>query len=764
MRAWMIGVLALVGCRHEYPLTNYTVEIGDDGAFTLARTDGKLLVSGLRFATGLGDETFEMQVGSYLETGGATEWTPLTPRKGHGHDPLWTFNLEDEKGDVVGVVDVAEPASGFVTWTVQGAGNRVRWEAACTGDDHFAGLGQHAMDVDHVGEAFPLWVGEPGIGKTDTEVPTDDWYLTGTKHATSYPEPFLVRPEPLGLLVDAAARVEVDLCTDADWRVDVWATTTQYILIDGDSPLDIVRTHALLTGPAPTPPTWALAPWNDAVGGAERVHTVATALRAAGAPSSAIWTEDWKGAEQTGWGYHLLPSWTLDETLYPDAAGIDAELEALGFKWLAYFSPFVVADTVEWEEAADLLIQDDAGDPYVFTGVTFEDTSVLDLTRDDARAWAAEKMIAAAEIGFDGWMADYAEWLPTDAHLANADAMEAHNAYPLWWQETNLLAFSGITGSVLDMAYFTRSGWVGTVARTATSWLGDQRTSFDVDDGLPTVVPMSIGAGMSGLAWFGSDIGGYQSVGNPPSTKELWFRWCALGAFSPIMRTHHGAFKDDNWQFDADADTLAHYARYATVHTALYPYLRALGRQATADGTPLVLAPFLAYPDEPWGRTDAYLLGPSLFVSPVMAPSPGGDGVTTVTVTLPAGPTWYDFWTGAVATSGNVTVPMDGIPVYAPAGAILPMFGTVPDTLLADPLPGLRTLADVDGERIIHVYAGAPGSFEEEDGTRYTTDGVATGSGTASATLASGTVTAGGLTLTVAGRAERAYTVQVHAP
>jgi hypothetical protein len=64
------------------------------------------------------------------------------------------------------------------------------------------------------------------------------------------------------------------------------------------------------------------------VGGEARVREVAATLRAAGAPSSVIWTEDWKGGEETAFGYHLTAEWTVDTTLYPDAPSLDAELEA----------------------------------------------------------------------------------------------------------------------------------------------------------------------------------------------------------------------------------------------------------------------------------------------------------------------------------------------------------------------------------------------------------------------------------------------------
>ena len=475
-------------------------------------------------------------------------------------------------------------------------------------------------------------------------------------------------------------------------------------------------------------------------------------FRSAGATSSVIWTEDWKGAEKTAYGYHLTTDWDLDESLYPDASELDAELEAAGFKWLAYFSPFVGQESDNWKEAQDFVITDDTGAPYLFTGMTFQPTSVLDLSDEDARDWATAKMDAAQAIGFDGWMTDFAEWLPPDAHLHDADAVDDHNAYPLWWQDTNAAAIEGE-----DAVFFSRSGWTGTPTLSPVMWAGDQRTSFDADDGLPTVVPLGIGAGLAGVMMWGHDIGGYSSIGNEPSTRELWFRWCTLGALSPVMRTHHGAFKDENWQFDTDADTLAHYARWSNIHARLFPYLRGLAAQGVEVGTPMVLAPFLLYPDEAWDRTDAWLLGSALFVAPVVT-----EGATGRDVSLPAGTTWYDFWTGAASESGWYDVPDTEIAVFAPAGAIVPMLTDTPDTLVAGTLDGIVTADDADGARTVRVFAGASGTFSEADGTTYTTDGSATGSGTTTETLTSGSLTAGGLTLEIEGDIERTYTLEVY--
>ena len=63
------------------------------------------------------------------------------------------------------------------------------------------------------------------------------------------------------------------------------------------------------------------------------------------------------------------------------------------------------------------------------------------------------------------------------------------------------------------MGIYYRSGH-RSAPRTATIvWAGDQRTSFDDDDGLPTVVPIGLGLAAAGVL-YGHDIAGYQFIGN----------------------------------------------------------------------------------------------------------------------------------------------------------------------------------------------------------------------------------------------------------
>ncbi len=764
---WLHALLLLTACKEEVPSYPLFEDL-DVGTFLVSNTRSGLTVShgvhgtllrDLRIASGSGDAHTEMTFGAFRFT---DEQVDLRDQSlielGQHQGSSLRLTVVDRRDEVLGELLLTSDDSAQLTVDWDAAGpdegplGRLEISFACEPDESVLGLGSHAMDVDHVGQAFPLWVSEPGIGKSTDEDEPADWPLRGTRHASSYPVPWLLRPRShMGLLVDTGARVDVDLCATSDRiAMQVWEDDPTLALIAGDRPLDILDTLGGIVGRPPLAPPWAFAPWNDAIRGPERVREVAATLRAAGAPSSVIWTEDWKGAQELATGYRLGEEWQVDRDLYPDVEDLDAELEALGFKWFAYFAPFVSldSDTGRDAAAADVLIHDQDGEIYWFTGVTFEPVTLVDLSDTPGRDWARDRLTSCRDLGFDGWMVDYAEWLPTDAVLASGqDARLVHNRYPEQWQSLNNEVFDGRDGTT-----FCRSGWHGTQDDCPIVWVGDQRTSFDTDDGFATVIPLSLGLSASGVPITTHDVAGYQSVGNAPSTKELWFRWAALGAFSPVLRTHHGSFDTENWQFDTDTETLDHWVAMATEHMRLWPYRYGLARLASEHSTPMVLPTSFLFDGEDPNRMDAWMLGEALLVAPVLE-----EGMDHRNVDLPEGD-WFDWWTLAPATSGTVEAPWTHIPVFARSGTVVPTFDTVPDTLTGGADADLVDLDEADAARVLTVF-GTGGRFTEADGTTYAVDGTAS-SGETTATLTDGTIAVGGLTVTVTGAPrERSYRV-----
>jgi alpha-glucosidase len=184
---------------------------------------------------------------------------------------------------------------------------------------------------------------------------------------------------------------------------------------------------------------------------------------------------------------------------------------------------------------------------------------------------------------------------------------------------------------------------------------------------------MAAGLGVSGQAFVGADVGGFQ--GN--SNAELYLRWMQYGALTPFFRNHSELGNVDQYAWSW-GEVIEGYVREAIrLRYRLIPYLYAAFSLAAETGAPVQRPMIFA---DQYDRTaqdidDQYLFGPDLLVAPVYEP-----GCTARQVYLPAG-TWYDWTSGEVHTGPSYVVaatPMSSIPVYARGGAVIPMWPEAP--------------------------------------------------------------------------------------
>lgn len=724
----VVTVLSSCRCappRVERALADLDVVIdAERGQITVSRGERVLLdVAVTSVGVKDGDASYAMEFGMFDLQEDVAPWTFADRLEIASEEPL---SLRLFAGEVeLASAAIEEQAGGArLTVTAAGANDRVLLGTRCT-FAHVLGLGAQTHDVDHMGQVVPLWVSEQGVGKTDTDELPTLWQLVGRRHTTHVPMPAFVT-DVGAFVVDVPAFARFDLCATDPARAtfEVWQQTLALAVWGGDSVREAQAKMVDALGRPPPLPSWGLGPWIDAIFGSDEVRATAARLRVEQIPASALWSEDWRGGAMVGPEvYRLDEDWRADPTLYPDLAALTADVGALGFKQMVYFNSFVTqgGDVFEEITAAGHEIRTPAGEPFLFTGADadFSPTALVDLTSADARDYVKGHLAGALQAGVRGWMADFAEWMPVDgAALASGeDPALVHNRYPVLWQQVNREALEE-AGVLDDAIVFVRSGHLGSQAVAQVVWAGDQRTSFDDDDGLPTVLPIGIGLSAVGFPFVTHDVAGYQSSTNDPTDQELFFRWTSLGAFTPVMRTHHGTHARANVQWFTNADTTAHMKRMAELHVRLFPYLRKLADDAVAPGgLPLWIPLPLLYPDDDvWGVKDQVLLGPSLLVAPVVT-----KGAVAREVTFPAG-RWVPFLVDGAAVEGPATVsvdaPIDAIPVFVPAGGIVPLLAAPVQTLVPG-VEGVSDLDDTEGDRTVFIALGAEGSFTEQSGARY---------------------------------------------
>jgi len=185
-------------------------------------------------------------------------------------------------------------------------------------------------------------------------------------------------------------------------------------------------------------------------------------------------------------------------------------------------------------------------------------------------------------------------------------------------------------------------------------------------------------------------------------------RWFQYGTFCPIFRTHGARKANELWSYGPRAQQIL--TSYDKLRYRLLPYIYSLAWKATSEGYTPMRALVMDFPGDrnALDIPDQFLFGPALLVNPVTRA-----GATTLSVYLPDGTSWYDFWTGTSLQGGQTVetaAPIETMPLYVRAGSIVPMG------------PELQYTSEKPAEPIeLRIYRGADGKFTlyEDDGESY---------------------------------------------
>ncbi len=578
------------------------------------------------------------------------------------------------------VIDSLDPAFDRIHLRMHAEANETVW-----------GGGEQMSYLALNGRRFPMWTSEPGVGRdkaTELTRLMDAGGMAGGDYwNTNYPQPTFLTSRWIAVHLDATCYSVLDFTDPAHHACEVWSPRTRFELFAADGPLALVTALSDRFGRQPALPDWAI---GGAIVGLKQGMASFERLEhfiAAGVVVAGLWCEDWAGIRETSFGRRLFWDWHRSEARYPALTAHIAALRARGIRFLAYVNPYLAVDGTLYEEAraAGYLALERGSDEAYRVDFGEFDAGVVDFTSPAAAQWFAERVIAREllDIGIDGWMADFGEYLPTDLRLADgSDPMEAHNRWPVLWAEVNARAVAS-RGKAGEALFFMRAGFSGVQAHCPLLWAGDQSVDFTRHDGIGTVITAALSAGLVGNAYSHSDCGGYTSIHSNVRSAELLQRWCELAAFAPVMRSHEGNRPDDNLQYDSSPELLACFARWSRVHAALAPYVRHLCDEARHSGWPAQRPLFLHYPDDPalFAVQDQFLYGADLLVAPVIA-----QGATAREIILPGPSPWRALWSGEDWAPGahRVDAPIGKPPVfYRPESRYAGLFASLAGALEA---------------------------------------------------------------------------------
>ncbi len=633
--------------------------------------DGKFLVFNGRslpfpaLSVGEGHSDISMYRGNYKVKERPVSWQPL---KGDVLGDCVVFRSADTEIKVS-----VEEKGGFIFLRpklTKGSWNRYLISFIASEAEAIYGGGEQYSFFNLRGHSFPILTREQGVGRSYKRPLT--WAAElhdkagGAYHTTYYPQSTFVSSANYFVHIYGSDYCFLDFKGQREHRVMSYSLPPVIAIGTGDSLMDTASKVSLLLGRQEILPRWV----HDGMilgvqGGTDIVRGKLEKSLDCGVRVCGLWAQDWSGKIVTSFGKRVLWDWKWNPEMYPGLDTWIPELSKQGIRFTAYINPYLIKGRSLCDEAVEkgYLVKDKDGADYFIDFGEF-DCGHVDLTNPEAFEWYKTKIKEnMLGMGIAGWMADFGEYLPTDAVVhSGITGMEAHNLWPGLWAKLNRQVLEE-TGNMDKAIFFMRSGNSLSPRYAQSIWAGDQNVDWSRDDGIGSVIPAALSLAYSGHGISFSDIGGYTTVAWLKRTKELLLRWTELSCFSPIMRTHEGNRPQTNWQFDSDDDTLSYMAYWSNLHAKLTDYL-VFCEEENRDKGLAVIRPMNWYSTESWARNcvSQYMLGPELLVAPILKKGAKGRHVN-----LPQG-RWVHLFTGKVYNTGLHQVPSKiedrSIPVF----------------------------------------------------------------------------------------------------
>ena len=472
--------------------------------------------------------------------------------------------------------------------------------------------------------------------------------------------PFWVSTRGAGIYVNTSNALGVHVGDLEHSALSVTVEDTDaldFFVIAGPTLKEILPRYTALTGAPAVPPQWSFGLWMSRITyrSQDEVEAIAAQLREHRIPCDVLHVD-------TGWfREEYVCDLEFDPDRFPDVPGMTARLRELGIRVSLWQWPNVNINSSMFPEglAGGHLAKRESGHVYLQPGGYGQDAGVIDFSSPAAVAWVQEKYTRLFDQGIAAIKVDYGEGAPPDAVYAGVESTAMHNLYPLLygkavWDAT--VAARGESESVL----WARAAWAGS-QRYPVHWSGDGVARWQ---DLPCVLRSMLSFGLSGFPFYSHDIGGFSGWPSP----ELYLRWAQLGFFTSHVRAH-GAGQREPWHYGEHVQD--EFRRYAELRYQLMPYLWTEARRCGETSLPMVRPMVLDFQDDPTSENvdDQYLFGESLLVAPVL------DERDRRRVWFPAGE-WVDFWTGEVVSGPVhrvVQAPLEVLPLYVRAGAVIPM-------------------------------------------------------------------------------------------
>lgn len=568
-------------------------------------------------------------------------------------------------------------------------------------EEKFIGLGEKTGDLNRRGTAYVNW-NTDAFGykeQTDPIYASIPFYI-GIHDSLSY-----------GIFLDNSSRTRFNFGASQN-RFSSFAVEDgdmNYFLIYHSTVAKIIGSYSWLTGKMPMPPKWSLGfhQCRYSYYPEGEVLSVAQTFRDKKIPCDVLWfdihyMQDYK-----------VFTWNRDR--FPDPKRMMDKLESTGFKNVCIIDPGIKVEPgyFAYEEGVKNNMFLKYSDGTIYTGAVWPGwCAFTDYTKPEARIWWGKLFKQDITYGMDGFWCDMNE-VATWGQSVPSNVIFNGDGHPMTYRMgKNIFGFQmaratyeGSKNLLNGKRPFilTRAGYSGLQRYTAI-WTGDNLAE---DSHMLLGVRLVSSLGLSGVAFAGVDVGGFAGESSP----DLMARWISIGSFCPFFRAHKviNAKDAEPWSFGEKTEEICR--NYIQLRYNLLPYIYSAFYEATQTGMPVQRSLAINYTyDEKIYHGNAmneYLFGPSLLVIPCVSTQ------STVPAYLPAGD-WYDMYNDKKYPGNNAfyyDAPVEKLPVFVKAGAIIPMQSPI------------QTTAEKPKDTLtLHIYNGSEKSsfrYYEDAGDGY---------------------------------------------
>jgi alpha-glucosidase len=581
--------------------------------------------------------------------------------------------------------------------------------------DSIYGLGEKTGAFERRGRNFILWntdvllpdvlaknqLHEADHSQTGSSTSFDPYYtsIPFFYHCTNGDQPV----QMAGFFIDNGYKANFEFSERDVYRYKfAGGQYTEYVFA-GPSMPQVLEAYTYVTGRMGAPPLWALGlhqcRFHDYT--QETILKVGREYRKRDIPCDVLWLD-------IGYmnGYRVF---TWDSQKFPDVSEMIERMSEDQLRLVTIMDPGVKLEpgfpVFEEGHARNLFCKTESGKPFV--GDVWPGRTVFpDFSREEVRSWWADLNARHVAAGVAGIWNDMNEPATggVEPFAMRFDRDGKNHPHERFHNQYGLLMAMGTHAGLLKAEpkkrpfILSRAGFSG-IQRYAAQWTGDNQSEWGH---LEMSVPMSMGLGVSGQAFVGSDIPGF--VGK--ATGELSARWAQYGALTPFCRyhNHYGEADQYPWSFGNGVERRSRAA--IELRYRLLPYIYTAFMKASETGAPVQRPLVFDFQHDRQAREtdDCYLFGDALLVAPVFEA-----GRTARNVYLPDG-TWIDWYTGQAYDGGQfitAAAPLDYIPLFAHGGKVVPTLAGAPMSTMGyypDSIDLHLFVPKEDGEFVSHLH------------------------------------------------------------